>query len=77
MPRASAPPSRSEGHNAQQCAKDAEAQTWLYDSVHEAIVERLELGPTPTPPYQGPPASARAVGTNAMEANVLNAGLLA
>jgi uncharacterized membrane protein YkvA (DUF1232 family) len=32
-----------EGHNAQLCAKDAEAQTWLYDSVHEAIVERLEL----------------------------------
>lgn len=32
-----------EGHNAQECAKDAEHQTWLYDSVHEAIVERLEL----------------------------------
>jgi uncharacterized membrane protein YkvA (DUF1232 family) len=32
-----------EGHNAQLCAKDQEAQTWLYDSVHEAIVERLEL----------------------------------
>lgn len=32
-----------EGHTAQECARDQEAQTWLYDSVHEAIVERLEL----------------------------------
>ncbi len=32
-----------EGHNASQCARDQVEQTWLYDSVHEAIVERLEL----------------------------------
>ena len=32
-----------EGHDAQLCARDQEAQTWLYDSVHQGIVERLEL----------------------------------
>lgn len=32
-----------EGHTAQQCARDQDAQKWLYDSVHEAITERLEL----------------------------------
>ena len=32
-----------EGHTAEECAREQEAQTWLYDSVHEAIVERLEL----------------------------------
>ena len=32
-----------EGHGAESCARDQEHQTWLYDSVHEAIVERLEL----------------------------------
>jgi len=34
-----------EGHNAVQCAREQDEQTWLYDSVHEAIVERLELNP--------------------------------
>jgi hypothetical protein len=32
-----------EGHDAVGCAMDDESITWLYDSVHEAIVERLEL----------------------------------
>ena len=32
-----------EGHSAVECARDEEGTTWLYDSVHEAIVERLEL----------------------------------
>jgi uncharacterized membrane protein YkvA (DUF1232 family) len=32
-----------EGHSAAGCAHDEESITWLYDSVHEAIVERLEL----------------------------------
>lgn len=32
-----------EGHSAAECARDEEGTTWLYDSVHEAIVERLEL----------------------------------
>lgn len=31
------------GHTATECARDPEAATWLYDSVHQAIVERLEL----------------------------------
>lgn len=37
------PKTAFEGHTAVECARDAEAATWLYDSVHEAIVERLEL----------------------------------
>lgn len=32
-----------EGHSAELCSSDEDASTWLYDSVHEAIVERLEL----------------------------------
>lgn len=32
-----------QGHSAPECAKDQEAQTWLYDSVHEAIVEQFEI----------------------------------
>lgn len=32
-----------EGHSAIECARDPEGATWLYDSVQEAIVERLEL----------------------------------
>lgn len=32
-----------EGHDPAGCAHDEESITWLYDSVHEAIVERLEL----------------------------------
>lgn len=32
-----------EGHTATECAREQEGQTWLYDSVHEAIVERLEI----------------------------------
>lgn len=32
-----------EGHDAAGCAHDEESITWLYDSVHEAIIERLEL----------------------------------
>lgn len=37
------PKTAFEGHTAAECARDSEAATWLYDSVHEAIVERLEL----------------------------------
>ena len=33
-----------QGHTAQECARDQDAATWLYDSVHEAIVEQFELG---------------------------------
>lgn len=32
-----------QGHSARECAKDQEAATWLYDSVHEAIVEQFEI----------------------------------
>lgn len=32
-----------EGHTAEQCVRDPEGGNWLYDSVHEAIVESLEL----------------------------------
>lgn len=32
-----------EGHTAVECARDDDGATWLYDSVQEAIVERLEL----------------------------------
>lgn len=31
-----------EGHSAQDCARDPDATTWLYDAVHAALVE-LEL----------------------------------
>jgi len=31
------------GHDPVRCAGDEGGGTWLYDSVHEAIVERLEL----------------------------------
>lgn len=37
------PKMQFEGHDARGCALDDESITWLYDSVHEAIVERLEL----------------------------------
>lgn len=32
-----------EGHSARECARNEEGTTWLYDSVMEAITERLEL----------------------------------
>lgn len=32
-----------QGHSAQKCAKDIDEQTWLYDSVHEAIVQQFEI----------------------------------
>ncbi|MGB0678950.1 MAG: hypothetical protein ACPGUV_04755 [Polyangiales bacterium] len=31
------------GHNAARCIADEEASTWLYDEVHEALVESLEF----------------------------------
>jgi len=34
-----------QGHSARECARDQEGTTWLYDSVHEAIVEQFELPP--------------------------------
>ncbi|MFO0683067.1 MAG: hypothetical protein U0234_13505 [Sandaracinus sp.] len=37
------PKTAFEGHTAVECARDEEHATWLYDSVQEAIVERLEL----------------------------------
>ena len=40
---AAQPKLQYEGHSAVECARDEEGTTWLYDSVHEAIVERLEL----------------------------------
>ena len=30
-----------QGHSARECAKDQESTTWLYDSVHEAIVVEI------------------------------------
>ncbi len=32
-----------QGHTAVECARDEEGTTWLYDSVHEAIVEQFEI----------------------------------
>ncbi|MCA9580862.1 MAG: hypothetical protein KC416_03650 [Myxococcales bacterium] len=32
-----------QGHSAEQCARDMDESTWLYEAVQEAIVERLEL----------------------------------
>ncbi|MCC6875851.1 MAG: hypothetical protein IT378_16205 [Sandaracinaceae bacterium] len=32
-----------QGHSAQQCAHDEEAGTWLYDAVHEALVNELDF----------------------------------
>ena len=34
-----------QGHSASECARDEDGATWLYDSVHEAIVEQFELAP--------------------------------
>lgn len=32
-----------EGHSARDCARDPDATTWLYDAVHAALVDELEL----------------------------------
>ncbi|MEM7604462.1 MAG: hypothetical protein AAF411_03825 [Myxococcota bacterium] len=32
-----------EGHSATECVRDTESGTWLYDAVHEAIVETIEI----------------------------------
>lgn len=32
-----------QGHQARSCALDVEEGTWLYDAVHEAIIEELEF----------------------------------
>lgn len=32
-----------QGHTARECAKDQESTTWLYDSVHEAIVAQFDI----------------------------------
>jgi hypothetical protein len=32
-----------EGHSPQDCARDPDAATWLYDAVHAALVDELEL----------------------------------
>jgi len=32
-----------QGHSAAQCVTDVESSTWLYDAVHEALVETLEI----------------------------------
>lgn len=31
------------GHDAKECARDEEAATWLYDAVHEALINELEF----------------------------------
>lgn len=31
------------GHTATECVKDTESSTWLYDAVHEALVETVEI----------------------------------
>jgi hypothetical protein len=37
------PNQRFEGRSARECAKEQDSTTWLYDSVHEAIVEQFEI----------------------------------
>lgn len=32
-----------QGHSAVACARDPEASTWLYDAVHEALVDELDF----------------------------------
>lgn len=32
-----------QGHSATDCARDPEASTWLYDAVHEALVDELDF----------------------------------
>ncbi len=32
-----------QGHTAEECALDDEGSTWLYDAVHEAIVNELDF----------------------------------
>lgn len=32
-----------QGHSAEQCARDDDAGTWLYDAVHEALVQELDF----------------------------------
>ena len=41
--RASLPTVNHLGHSAPECVHDEEASTWLYDAVHEALVETLEI----------------------------------
>jgi len=36
------PKAQHEGHSAERCATDLETTNWLYDAVHEAIVEQFE-----------------------------------
>ncbi len=70
------PKLKYEGHTPERCVRDTEASNWLYDAVHEAIVEQLEfdedevmreakqigLDPGPSPlPRHGEPSVRRAV----------------
>lgn len=32
-----------EGHSAEECVRDVDAGTWLYDAVHEALVEIIDI----------------------------------
>lgn len=32
-----------QGHSAPDCARDEDASTWLYDAVHEALVDELDF----------------------------------
>ncbi|GAB5540277.1 MAG: hypothetical protein SangKO_000370 [Sandaracinaceae bacterium] len=32
-----------QGHAAGQCARDEESSTWLYDAVHEALIDELDF----------------------------------
>lgn len=32
-----------QGHSATDCARDEDASTWLYDAVHEALVDELDF----------------------------------
>lgn len=36
------PKQQHEGHTAERCVADLETTNWLYDAVHEAIVEQFE-----------------------------------
>ena len=37
------PTSNHQGHQASACVEDAESSTWLYDAVHEALIDQIDF----------------------------------
>ena len=37
------PKSNHQGHQASACVEDAESSTWLYDAVHEALIDEIDF----------------------------------